>query len=55
MGKGPVYARRDPFETNHVLHLLLTVFSCGLWLPAWVVISWNNRRLRRLRAGLSLD
>jgi Protein of unknown function (DUF2510) len=23
--------------TNHILHLLLTVFTCGLWLPLWEI------------------
>lgn len=23
---------------NHVLHLLLTVFTLGLWLPVWVIL-----------------
>jgi len=24
---------------NHLLHLLLSVFSAGLWLPVWLFIS----------------
>lgn len=24
---------------NHVLHLLATVFLCGLWLPVWLIIA----------------
>jgi hypothetical protein len=27
-GKGP----------NHILHLLLTLFTFGLWLPVWMII-----------------
>jgi hypothetical protein len=23
---------------NHALHLILTVFTCGLWLPIWLLI-----------------
>jgi hypothetical protein len=23
---------------NHVLHVLLTVFTCGLWLPIWLLL-----------------
>lgn len=23
---------------NHILHLLLTVFTCGLWSPVWVLL-----------------
>jgi len=30
---------------NHVLHLLLTLVTLGLWLPVWVVLSaMNNER-----------
>jgi hypothetical protein len=25
--------------TNHVLHLLLTLFLCGFWLPVWILCS----------------
>lgn len=31
--------REDP---NHVLHLLISVFLCGLWLPVWMLIAWNQ-------------
>lgn len=24
---------------NHVLHLLLSVFTLGLWLPVWVLVA----------------
>jgi uncharacterized membrane protein len=22
---------------NHILHLLLTMFTCGIWLPIWII------------------
>ncbi len=25
--------------TNHILHLLLTVFMCGWWLPVWLLLA----------------
>lgn len=28
--------------TSHVLHLLLAVFSFGLWLPVWILVTLNN-------------
>jgi hypothetical protein len=31
-------------RTNHVLHLLLTIFTCGLWSLAWLLIAHINRR-----------
>lgn len=24
---------------NHVLHLLLTIFTGGLWLPVWIILA----------------
>jgi hypothetical protein len=34
---GLVLARRS--GTNHVLHFLITIFSCSLWIPFWIMIS----------------
>ncbi|GGU42844.1 DUF4352 domain-containing protein [Nocardioides albus] len=31
-------------RTNHVLHLILTIFTCGLWSLAWLLIAHLNRR-----------
>lgn len=31
---------RAPLTANqHILHLLLTVFTGGLWLPAWIILA----------------
>lgn len=32
---------------NHVLHLLLTVVLCGLWLPVWVIAMVSGGEKRR--------
>ena len=29
-------------STNHGLHLLLTVLTCGLWLPVWIIAAIVN-------------
>ena len=31
---------------NHTLHLLLTVFTVGVWLPAWALVCLFNERPR---------
>lgn len=37
-----VVAVAEPYRTNHVLHLLLTVLTLGAWAPVWVCIGvWN--------------
>lgn len=32
--------------TNHILHLLLTVFTCGLWLPLWLLAALDGGERR---------
>ncbi len=35
---------------NHALHLILTIFTCGLWLPIWLIIALiNPRNVRAVR------
>ena len=46
---GVVVVGRDPYETNHVLHLLLTVFTFGLWAPVWLVVAVVNSGKRAKR------
>jgi hypothetical protein len=29
-------------STSHVLHLILTVFTTGVWFPAWIFVSIRN-------------
>lgn len=29
---------------NHLLHLILTVCTCGFWLPVWIIIAIFGRR-----------
>jgi hypothetical protein len=33
--------------TNHLLHLVLTVFTCGAWAPVWFVMWLVNRSSSR--------
>ena len=40
--------RRVPLTTNqHILHLLLSVFTFGLWLPVWFVRAWRGNTVVR--------
>jgi hypothetical protein len=40
--------QRTPLTANqHILHLLLTVFTCGLWAPVWLVRAWRGNPPRR--------
>jgi len=33
----PVLAQRQ--ARNHVVHLLMTLFLCGFWLPIWAILA----------------
>ena len=35
-------SRRDDYKTSHVLHLLLSVFTLGIWVPVWVIVALSN-------------
>lgn len=39
-----------PFKFNHVLHLLLTVLTMGLWIIVWALLYWHmhDRHKRRM-------
>lgn len=29
-------------KTNHLLHLILTLVTVGLWLPVWIIVAIVN-------------
>ena len=35
-------SRRDDYKTSHVLHLLLSVFTLGIWVPVWITVALSN-------------
>jgi len=35
-------------KVNHVLHLLISVLLCGLWLPVWFLISLSGGEKRHV-------
>ncbi|QGJ90185.1 membrane protein [Mycobacterium phage SheaKeira] len=38
-----------PVRTNHALHLALSVISCGMWIPVWVIMAMiNTTRTRKV-------
>jgi hypothetical protein len=42
-GTAPAPVRRVPLTASqHILHLLLSVFTGGLWLPVWFVRAWRG-------------
>ena len=35
-------SRRNDYKTSHVLHLLLSVFTLGIWVPVWIIVALSN-------------
>lgn len=33
---------------NHVLHLLLTILTCGLWALVWLILAGNGGEQRKV-------
>lgn len=41
----PLQPAPPPYiKTNHVLHLLLTLFTCGFWAMIWPIVYFINER-----------
>lgn len=38
---------KEPVPTNHILHLILTLVTCGFWAPVWLVIAIINANTDR--------
>lgn len=44
-----------PKQTSHVAHLLLTIFTCLLYLLVWLAIALNNRSNGPTRRTVRVD
>lgn len=33
---------------NHILHLLLSIFTLGLWIPVWILVTLLSREKRKV-------
>lgn len=40
--KSLLIAEYSNAKTNHVLHLLLTIFTAGVWVIPWILIAASN-------------
>ena len=30
------------YRTNHLLHLILSIFTAGMWVPMWLLVTLSN-------------
>jgi len=40
-------AKRSDKQTNHILHLFLSVVTGGFWLPVWLVVAHFNQKAQQ--------
>lgn len=46
MTEKQLLAKRAEYKTNHILHLLLSVLTGGLWLAIWLLVAISNATQR---------
>lgn len=46
MSKEYLMVKREDYRTSHILHLLLSLVTGGLWLIVWVVVAISNASKR---------
>lgn len=42
MNTNQLLAKRADHKTAHVLHLLLSVITAGLWVPVWILVAVSH-------------
>lgn len=42
MIESQLIAKRADHKTNHILHLILSIITGGLWVPVWILVAVNN-------------
>lgn len=47
-------AKRPDHQTSHVLHLLLSILTAGLWIPVWILVAMSHAG-QRSRIDLQLQ
>jgi hypothetical protein len=41
-------------DTNHILHFLITMFTCGLWVVVWFILAMQGGRFRCSKCGTNV-
>ena len=42
-------AQYVPVKTRHLLHLTLSCFTFGLWIPVWAIVAIHNHNRTKLK------
>ena len=39
-------------KVNHLLHAIITIFSCGFWVIVWLILAMSANREKRVRISM---
>ena len=39
MNQAQLIAKRADHKTSHLLHLVLSIITAGLWIPVWILVA----------------
>ena len=46
MNKSQLLARRADHKTSHLLHVVLSVITAGMWIPVWFLVALRHQLTR---------
>lgn len=46
MNESQLLAKRADHKTSHILHVILSVITGGLWIPVWLIVAISNASQR---------
>jgi len=46
MNQAQLLAKRADHKTSHLLHLLLSVITAGMWIPVWFLVALRHQLTR---------
>ena len=46
MNKSQLLAKRADHKTSHLLHLVLSVITAGMWIPVWFLVALRHQLTR---------
>jgi len=46
MTKSQLLAKRADHKTSHLLHLVLSVITAGMWIPVWFLVALRHQLTR---------
>jgi len=47
MNQSQLMAKRSDHKTAHLLHLVLSVITVGMWVPVWILVTISHSIERR--------